>query len=72
VSLRTVLRNNGLLLTCFGLFLVFFAGMVVSGAATYNQKQQEHGSREQGSVLQYLRTGDFIEATFENWESEFL
>ena len=72
MSLRTVLRNNGLLVACFGLFVVFFAGMVVSGAATYNQEQREHGSREQISVLQYLSTGDFIEATFENWESEFL
>jgi hypothetical protein len=24
------------------------------------------------SVLEYLRTGAFVEATFENWESEFL
>ena len=31
-----------------------------------------HGSREQVSVLKYLSTGDFVEATFENWESEFL
>src|SRR5882757_10496656 len=69
---RVVLRNNGLLLACLGLFAVFFVGMVVSGAATYNQQQQEHGSREQVSVLTYLTTGDFVEATFENWESEFL
>jgi hypothetical protein len=66
------LRNNGLLLACLGLFAVFFVGMVVSGAATYNQEQQEHGSHEQVSVLTYLTTGDFAEATFENWESEFL
>jgi len=46
--------------------------MVVSGAATYNQEQQEHGSQEQISVFTYLTTGDFVEATFENWESEFL
>src|SRR5688500_5203258 len=46
--------------------------MIVSGAATYNQEQQEHGSTEQVSVLSYLTTGDFVEATFENWESEFL
>src|SRR5215207_4769824 len=70
--LTTVLHNNGLLLACLGLFAVFFVGMVVSGAATYNQEQQEHGSHEQVSVLRYLTTGDFIEATFENWESEFL
>jgi hypothetical protein len=67
-----VLHNNGLLLACLGLFAVFFVGMVLSGTATYNQEQQEHGSQEQVSVLGYLTTGDFIEATFENWESEFL
>ena len=66
------LHNNGLLLAWLGLFAVFFVGMVVSGAATYNQEQQEHGSHEQVSVLTYLTTGDFAEATFENWESEFL
>ena len=66
------LHDNGLLLACLGLFVVFFVGMVVSGAATYNQEQQEHGSQEQVSVLTYLTTGDFVEATFENWESEFL
>jgi hypothetical protein len=67
-----VLHNNGLLLACLGLFAVFFVGMILSGAATYNQEQQEHGSQEQISVLGYLTTGDFVEATFENWESEFL
>ncbi len=46
--------------------------MVISGAATYNQEQQEHGSTEQVSVISYLGTGDFVEAMFENWESEFL
>jgi len=67
-----LLRDNGLLLACLGLFAVFFAGMIISGTASYNQEQQEHGSREQVSVLKYLSTGDFVEATFENWESEFL
>jgi hypothetical protein len=66
------LRNNGLLLACLALFGVFFVGMVVSGTAAYNQEQQEHGSHEQISVMKYLTTGDFVEATFENWESEFL
>jgi len=66
------LRNNGLLLACLALFGVFFIGMVLSGTATYNQEQQQHGSTERVSVAQYLTTGDFVEATFENWESEFL
>src|SRR6476469_2647953 len=67
-----LLRDNGLLLACLGLFAIFFAGMIISGAGPYHQEQQEHGSREQVSVLRYLSTGDFVEATFENWESEFL
>ena len=69
---KTFLRENGLLIACLGLFAFFFVGMVISGAATYNQAQQEHGSHEQVSVIGYLTTGDFVEATFENWESEFL
>jgi hypothetical protein len=71
-SARDILHENGLLLACIGLFAVFFIGMVVSGAATYNEEQREHGSTEEISVLQYLTTGHFVEATFENWESEFL
>ena len=67
-----LLRDNGLLLACLGLFAIFFAGMIISGTATYNQEHQEHGSREHVSVLKYLSTGDFVEATFVNWESEFL
>lgn len=65
-------RDNGLLLACLGLFTVFFAAMIVSGAASYNQEQLDHGSHETVSVLGYLLSGDFVEATFENWESEFL
>jgi hypothetical protein len=66
------MRDNGLLLACLGLFLVFFVGMIVSGAAVHNDEQREHGSQETVSVIGYLSSGDFIEATFENWESEFL
>jgi hypothetical protein len=61
-----------LLLACLALFALFFVGMVVSGTAAYNQEQQEHGSPTSISVIEYLSTGDFVEATFENWESEFL
>ncbi len=66
------MRDNGLLLACLGLFVVFFVGMIVSGAATYNEEQLDHGSQETVSLLGYLVSGDFVEATFENWESEFL
>ena len=64
-------KDHGLLLANIALFLVFFGGMVVSGAAEYSEDQLAHG--EPGvTLLGYLGTGAFLEATFENWESEFL
>jgi len=45
--------------------------MVLSGASTYSDEQLAHGEPAV-TVLQYLGTGNFLEATFENWESEFL
>ncbi|EON31493.1 hypothetical protein GTC6_17389 [Gordonia terrae C-6] len=66
------LRDNGLFITCILLFAVFFVGMAVSGWQVYNAEQLSHGGSGQVSFLGYFLTGDFIEATFENWESEFL
>ena len=64
-------KEHGLLLVNAGLFLVFFTGMILTGAANYSEEQQAHGEPAV-SVLQFMATGEFIEATFENWESEFL
>jgi glycerol uptake facilitator-like aquaporin len=64
-------KEHGLLLANAGLFLVFFGGMIVSGATTYSEDQLAHG-QPAVTIAQYLATGDFVEATFENWESEFL
>jgi len=69
--MRTWAREHGLLLANAGLFVVFFGGMVLSGAAAYSEEQAAHG-QQAITVLEYLSTGDFVEATFENWESEFL
>ena len=69
--MRTWLRDRGLLLANLILFVVFIAGMALTGFRVYNSEQAEHGG-ETVSFLGYLTTGDFVEATFENWESEFL
>jgi hypothetical protein len=45
--------------------------MVVSGASDYSEDQLAHG-QPAVTVAEYLATGAFLEATFENWESEFL
>ena len=70
-AMRTWLRDHGLLLANLALFGIFIVGMALSGVRVYNSNQMEHG----GSIVSfagYLKTGDFVEATFENWESEFL
>jgi hypothetical protein len=64
-------RRNGLGLVAVGLFLVVWFGQSWSGERTYNADQAEHGQAEVG-YLEYLGTAHFGEATFENWESEFL
>lgn len=68
---RHTLRNNGLTLVWMGLFLVFLMAQALAGHGVYNQEQQSHGEAAIGFV-QYLGTGHFGEAVFENWESEFL
>jgi hypothetical protein len=70
-AMRTWLRDHGLLLANLALFVVFIGGMTLTGERVYNSDQLEHGGSAV-SLWGYLRTGDFVEATFENWESEFL
>jgi hypothetical protein len=69
--MRTWIRDRGLLLANLVLFLMFFIGMTVSGLQVYNSDQSDHG-QPLVTLGGYLTSGDFIEATFENWESEFL
>jgi hypothetical protein len=65
------LRDSGLSLVLVALFLSSLAGQVFAGHATYSEQLRDHGLPGLG-VLAYLQTGHFLEATFENWESEFL
>ncbi|MHA7218155.1 DUF6766 family protein [Arthrobacter sp. MDT1-48-3] len=65
------MRDHGLLLANLALFLSSFVGMVLSGVLHYNEEQLTHGEPTV-TPAGFLATGDFLEATFENWESEFL
>jgi hypothetical protein len=69
--MRRFLRDNGLSITMFGLFFIFVTAQSVMGLLDYNSTEQEHGRPPVG-YLEYLTSGDFVEAVFENWESEFL
>ncbi|WP_068426343.1 DUF6766 family protein [Janibacter terrae] len=68
---RSWIRDHALLLANLALFVIFLVGMVVAGTSVYNETQMEHG-QPGTSLLGYLKTPDLVEATFENWESEFL
>lgn len=70
-TIHRVLRDNGLSLVLFGLFAVSLVGQTLTGHRHYNDEQVEHGQATV-SLSEYLRSGAFMEATAENWESEFL
>ncbi|MEX2458736.1 MAG: DUF6766 family protein [Actinomycetota bacterium] len=69
--MRNWLHRNSLSLTMFGLFLLFLAGQAVAGHREYNEDQRAHGEPAV-SLAAYLSGPHFVEAVFENWESEFL
>lgn len=69
--MRQFFRNNGLTLTLLALFAFSIVGQSLTGLRTYNADQREHGEATVG-LSRYLTTGHFVEAVFENWESEFL
>lgn len=69
--MKTFLRNNGLSICFFVLFIAAMAGQIVFGFEEYNKALMELGVPSV-SVSSYFSTGHFIESTFENWESEFL
>jgi hypothetical protein len=70
--LRRFLRDNGLTLVLFFLFFCsFIVGQSIVGLAEHNDEQREHG-RPTVTYAEYLATPHFLEATMENFESEFL
>ena len=65
------LREYGLSITLLGLFFVIQVGLSLVGQRQYNHEQADHG-QPTVSYLEYVRGPAFLEATMENWESEFL
>ena len=69
--MRRFLKENGLSVALFGCFLVFVAGQFLTGLHAYRSDVRDHGGPAV-TASQYLGSGHFWEAIFENWESEFL
>ena len=65
------IRDCGLSILLFLLFLAFWAGQALAGFRVHHQDALLHGG-ELLSFPGYLASGHFWQATAENWESEFL
>jgi hypothetical protein len=63
--------QNGLLLVTFVLIAAALVGQVLTGWHDNNDDLQQMGLATL-TLGQYLHSGHLLEATFENWESEFL
>jgi hypothetical protein len=68
---RRFWHYHGLSIVLVALFLFCMAGQIWSGWYAYNEDRRAHG-QPAVTLPVYLGTGHFGEATFENWESEFL
>ncbi|KUJ60827.1 hypothetical protein AR687_15575 [Flavobacteriaceae bacterium CRH] len=69
--MKKFIHQNSLSIVFFLLFLVAMVGQIIFGFHEYNNDLVDNG----GTAIQisdYFSSGHFIEATFENWESEFL
>ena len=70
--MKGFLRRNGLTLALVVLFLgTYLGGQLFSGWAAHNEERAEHQERPL-ALSEYLASAHFLEATAENWESEFL
>ena len=69
-SRHSFLYRNGLSLTLLGIFLVLLSAQYYFGWQEYNGEMVQKGGQAV-SAGEYISTSHFLEATFENWESEF-
>lgn len=70
-SFKRFLYENSLSIALFSLFFSFLIGLSITGWHEQNEELSTHNQPQQ-SYGEYLTGGEFSEAVFENWESEFL
>jgi hypothetical protein len=69
--MKNFLKNNGLSIVFLLMFIISLVAQCLTGYYHHNQERMEEGQNGL-TIFQYLHSGHFIQATFENWESEFL
>lgn len=68
---RSFWARNALSIVLLVFFAASLAGQIVAGRTVLNEERREEGQSAL-SWAEYLGDGQFVSATFENWESEFL
>jgi hypothetical protein len=70
-NMRQFIKNNALSIVFVLLFLLSLVGQALTGWKEHNKELEDEGAVAI-SLSHYFSTGHFLQATFENWESEFL
>ena len=65
------IRENALSLVLFGLFLGSAVGQALTGWHANLEELRQH-AEPAIAFTDYLQSGHYLSAVFENWESEFL
>lgn len=69
--MKHFLKYNGLSIAMLLFFVLTLVAQIITGFKTSNEDiKEQHG--KPFTLSEYLLSGHFMEATFENWESEFL
>ncbi len=69
--MRRFVRDDGLSLGFFVIFVLALAGQSISGLAYTNEQNLLHGEAAV-TYLQFISSSDFLVDVAENWQSEFL
>jgi hypothetical protein len=69
--MRRFIRDNSLSIVLLSMFLATITGQSITGFRVFNNTQRDH-NQPTVAFGTYLTSAHFIEAVFENWESEFL
>lgn len=70
-TMKKFFYDNSLSIVFFLLFALAMVGQIYFGLQEYNKDLEDWGG-QMVNLSAYLTSGHFFEATFENWESEFL
>jgi len=71
MSKNSFFYRNSLSIILLSLMVVCLIGQFFTGMNTVNKELVEEG-KTAFTIGEYIHSGHFIQATFENWESEFL